>query len=63
MDDGDLESCSETFPDIGSHAVTPRHLDAVGGFERVGRSVEEVAAEFADVLEVCGFRGVDFGPA
>ena len=55
MDDWDIESLAKTFPNVGTHAVSPRHGDVVGGFERVRRGVEEVAAEFTDVLEVCGF--------
>lgn len=62
MDDRNLEALSKSPPDVRTHAVSPGHLDAMSGFEWVWRGIEEIAAEFADVLEVCGFRSMDFGP-
>ena len=59
-----MEALAEGFPDVRAHAVAPGHVQLVGGVEGVGarRSVDEVAAEFADVLEDVGLGGVDLGP-
>ena len=64
VDDGDVEALAEGFPDVGAHAVAPGHVELVGCVEGVGagRGVDEVAAEFADVLEDVGLGGVDLGP-
>ena len=62
VDYGDVEAGAEGFPYVGAHAVAPGHGHDVGSFEGVGGGVDEVAAEFADVLDYGGFVGGDFRP-
>ena len=62
VDAVDAEAPAEGLPDVGAHAVAPGHGGAVLFVERGGRGVDEVAAEFADVLDDVAFGGAHFGP-